>query len=708
MAELLFKRGKQSALDTIIKNKTGIEGCFYLTEDTNRLYVGQGNGQAPVLLNQVVSVVENLEDLPDSPPAVDNDFYYIKSLNVLAIYDSTKKDATHSGWVQINANTNDTISVTEASFDDGVKSGTADSITYTLTLKQKQKDINNKETALEDITAKLVLNSELISGIIPEAAEVGLTASVNNDNELVIATEGAGANGSNVAKVTPGANVNIIAKDNKIVLSATDTIYEQNVVVENNVVKSRLTGSNSSEKDIAYKAGTDLIVNGDANADSITYAHKLYNATSTSVTNGNLVAGNKLNIISGIEVSNGHISNISTSELTLPADTVINNVSKTANKDWSRTLESSNGSNHEIDFSAEATALETSLKAEIVNKLAAANSAMTYKGTVPSVSALSAKTNVEIGDVWLFSEDDGGYKAGDMAIAISSDGSVTTGVIPANKVKWERIPSGDELNTDTLFKGNVNFDTAGNGSVTYGIEPVSQVGTTTVNGNKDITLQAGVDLAISNNEGKALINHKAFTTTAENGTAVEQASEITAITGITTSNGHVTKVTTTKYTPVTYDISGANNKITMATSAGTSKDIGVAGDGKWISATVANNALTVAHAGPQGAKTTVTATNNTDLVAKGTLNILSEVKYDDKGHMVGASTTALTLPDDTTYQVKVASDTNGNVANNTTNPYLILAGSNGSFSHTQIQGSNNLSVVGNDKNIAISMVWGSF
>jgi hypothetical protein len=34
----------------------------------------------------------------------------------------------------------------------------------------------------------LVLNSELIASIVPEAAEVGLTANVNNDNELVIAT----------------------------------------------------------------------------------------------------------------------------------------------------------------------------------------------------------------------------------------------------------------------------------------------------------------------------------------------------------------------------------------------------------------------------------------------------------------------------------------------------------------------------------------
>lgn len=715
MAELLFKRGKQSALDTIIKNKTGIEGCFYLTEDTNRLYVGQGNGQAPVLLNQVVSVVETESDLPVAPPAVDNDFYYIKSLNVLAVYDSTKKDATHSGWVQINANTNDTVRVTEATFNDGVKSANADSITYTLTLKQKQKDINNKETDLDDITAELVLNSELISGIVPEAAEVGLTASVSDDNELVIATQGAGANSEQKAKVAPGANINITTDaNNKIILSATDSIFDQNVIVEkDSTVKSRLTGTNGTQKDISYKAGVDLVVAGDATTDTITYAHKTYNTTSsTSVTNGsdndgNLVANDKLNIISGIEVSNGHISNISTKELKLPADTKISQVSKI--KDWSRTLEETTGGKPVIDFSAEAAALETTLKNEIINKIANANSAMTYKGTVSSKAVLNTKTDVEIGDVWLFSENDSEYKAGDMAIAISSDGSIVTGVIPTEKIKWERIPSGDELNTDTLFKGTVSFDNTSNGSVTYGIDPISQSGQTTIDGNTDITLQAGIDLSISNNEGKALINHKSITTKATTGSAVPQASSITAVTGVATSNGHVTEVTTTTFTPVTYDLAGANNKITMTTSAGGAKDINVAGDSKWISAAVASNALTVSHTGPQEAKTTVTATNNKDLVAGGSLNILSEVKYDEKGHMVGASTSALTLPSDTTYQIKVSSDTAGiNMATNTTNPYMVLAGTNGSATHTQIQGSNNLSVVGNQNSIAINMVWGSF
>ena len=107
MAELMFKRGAQDRLP-----KIGIDGCFYLTTDTNRLYVGQGEGNAPVLLNQTVQIVNSVSALPPAPPARDNDFYYCVDENVLAIYRDNK-------WNQINTNTNDTIEVTNIAFDDG-------------------------------------------------------------------------------------------------------------------------------------------------------------------------------------------------------------------------------------------------------------------------------------------------------------------------------------------------------------------------------------------------------------------------------------------------------------------------------------------------------------------------------------------------------------------------------------------------------------
>ena len=53
---VLFKRGLQSALPSTV-----IDGAFYLTTDTHRLYVGQGT--TPVLLNQTVQFVNSIAEL---------------------------------------------------------------------------------------------------------------------------------------------------------------------------------------------------------------------------------------------------------------------------------------------------------------------------------------------------------------------------------------------------------------------------------------------------------------------------------------------------------------------------------------------------------------------------------------------------------------------------------------------------------------------
>ncbi|MBP3801476.1 MAG: hypothetical protein J6I85_05610 [Clostridia bacterium] len=63
MANVLFKQGTQSALNEIRSNKTAIEGSFYLTNDTHRLYIGRANGDA-VPVNEGVNTVTSLGDLP--------------------------------------------------------------------------------------------------------------------------------------------------------------------------------------------------------------------------------------------------------------------------------------------------------------------------------------------------------------------------------------------------------------------------------------------------------------------------------------------------------------------------------------------------------------------------------------------------------------------------------------------------------------------
>ena len=101
MANVMFKRGLSTALPT-----TGNAGSFYLTTDTNRLYVCNTEGGALVELNQSINTVKNIGDLPTGTSAVAHgQYYYISASNVLAFYDANKDngaDKPKGGWVQIN------------------------------------------------------------------------------------------------------------------------------------------------------------------------------------------------------------------------------------------------------------------------------------------------------------------------------------------------------------------------------------------------------------------------------------------------------------------------------------------------------------------------------------------------------------------------------------------------------------------------------
>ena len=114
MANVLFKQGTQASLDTIRTNKTAIEGSFYLTNDTHRLYIGRANGDA-VPVNEGVNTVATLDDLPNvtsqNAPSYVGQFYYVTGSNILCVYSaSVQAGAVRGGWVQINPNTDTHLS----------------------------------------------------------------------------------------------------------------------------------------------------------------------------------------------------------------------------------------------------------------------------------------------------------------------------------------------------------------------------------------------------------------------------------------------------------------------------------------------------------------------------------------------------------------------------------------------------------------------
>ena len=70
MANVLFKRGLQASLP----KSNIIDGAFYLTTDTNRLYIG--NKTELVELNKSITVVDSVDKLPKTDVEV-GQFYYI-------------------------------------------------------------------------------------------------------------------------------------------------------------------------------------------------------------------------------------------------------------------------------------------------------------------------------------------------------------------------------------------------------------------------------------------------------------------------------------------------------------------------------------------------------------------------------------------------------------------------------------------------------
>jgi len=126
MANILFKRGLHQNLPT-----TAIDGAFYLTEDTHRLYAGIGTEL--VDLNKYIRTFATLAELKSgwTDPEI-GDFAYIEGGNILAVYRTF--EGTQQ-WVQINQNT-DTLNSSLAFTGDG----NSDPGTLTLTLTDSESD----------------------------------------------------------------------------------------------------------------------------------------------------------------------------------------------------------------------------------------------------------------------------------------------------------------------------------------------------------------------------------------------------------------------------------------------------------------------------------------------------------------------------------------------------------------------------------------
>lgn len=415
---------------------TAIEGAFYLTTDTHKFYIGRKVIQLPnpnpynVAVNDVypeeisagLTIVENASDLTSAVTnglVHDGDIYYVKSNNILCVYESGESAqtsgnvSTSAGWVQINAPTGITgyNYTTTANGNDVVVSTTI-----------------NTAAGDQDDSFKLVAGNNVT--LTPGTKQVTIAATDTTYNIGTAASE-AGTTNSTEITTTNGALLGL-KKDGGSTLESTKVV---------------LVGAN----DVGVKSNASGVITVSGP-----------NFTNKGVTAGNS-AGN--GFVFGLEYASGddgsNVSVTHSSKNTLdPTITIGSTAQYAENTNASLTTSAVHFSNGNATLNVYTKdQADRAITTAIQNKLNAAN-AMTYKGTIASADAINTiKTGGtgHIGDTYKASSDFtyGAYsvKTGDLVILNGTEGGANA-TITSDSFTVDVIPSGDEPFIAPQFTGD--------------------------------------------------------------------------------------------------------------------------------------------------------------------------------------------------------------------------------------------------------------
>ena len=497
MPNVLFKRGLQSAL----ASTTAVDGVFYLTTDTHRLYVGQGDTK--VLLNQTVQIVSSINDLTSlsdnwssaEKQAHTNDFYYITGTgengeysNILVVWNGTT-------WVQINADHNTELSSVEFVADAASNTGE-----MTIKIKDSENATQSATFAIQgthgigvtSTTGTLVLEgteyklSNDINANPVNSANLYLNASINNTTTAVSTIALFAGENSNVQFQGTSAGLSIITSD---------------------------TTLSSASMVLAATGSLGLTIKDSENA---TY--------STTVANV------------GIGLNDGAY---------LP---IINTTGKTAGAIYSKDeiddkLRGLNGISYKGTLgSSGAEFQQLPTTANNGDLYLITESGANASSTIFQGATLSSSTSAELSNK--------STAVGDFVIAVGTEDS--DGILSGNALQWTYVPAGNDDLDYVTYTASAN---AGINNLTLKNAAGSLIGAVQLTAGTNIALSS---TAISGTTLETVINHAAITTTAvEAATLSTEASSFTAIKSITVDNGHVTNIETDTYTPYTYDLAGA-------------------------------------------------------------------------------------------------------------------------------------------------------
>lgn len=601
-ANVMFKRGTQSSFNNL---STYQDGCFYLTTDSHRLYIGTGNNKADLVSQSVITYpnwasIEALSNSSSSSYAPglcsEGQFYYAKAENILCTYSNGK-------WIQINPDHNDdhdtyVKSVSVAKSNTNTVNGKQ--LVYDVKITQAQKDLKgNTERALPEVSGQLTISAADLDQIATHT-NVGMQAE-KSDSKVYLKNSGTGANTAAKVELAGGGSVSVSTdSSNKITISGVDTTYSLNTTTNTTGAKVNLQNQNGLPAgSFAVEVdGNALTVNSNTPGKDgfIKLAHAKPLTSNASYTPADAkidASGNVKLLMPTVSVNEyGHVTAVGIQDVTLPRDKNIKVSSVSADNSGKITIKikdentgiekdpavSGQDLYHVITVdgtkktvynqgdlgafysSAEVDTLITNAKSEM--------NAMTYCGTTTNSKFVQIK-GPQKGDTYKAAESftigSGSnvvnVNTGDLIIYNGADVAAGTA---GDTAKWEVVPSGDDI--DTTYKMQLDGTT---------IQLKNEV-------NNNIAGQVEVKgangISVTNSGGLRLSIGHANTITAgsASGTGLDSNRRFTIPTINYDKHGHITglgpettiELPAGKDTTYTFGSNAANKEVSLKNSNG--------------------------------------------------------------------------------------------------------------------------------------------
>lgn len=280
-ALLGFKVGLQSTVDTMLAagSSAGADhGCFYLTKDSHRLYVGNEDGSLSavnegiqtVTWSELSTIASTAASTTAGTAALTGRFYYASDKNVLCVYNGTN-------WVQLNENSNTYI---ESNTYTVTTANNASTITNTLKDNDNQ-EISDSFSVTGANGIKITSSGKVITltgdtytlssvaGSITGTVDIKLDSTeTNNDSKITLES---GANVQLSRNATTG-NINI---------AATDTVVDSvDVTAESSGFKFTVGSTDNSSVQDTIDPKVAVYTSSDPNS-STTNSVSFINGTAT-------------------------------------------------------------------------------------------------------------------------------------------------------------------------------------------------------------------------------------------------------------------------------------------------------------------------------------------------------------------------------------------------------------------------------------------